>query len=63
MKKKPIATSFEKIDTQEMIKIEGGIGLKYDRVVIIGCIPPFPPLQPGQVTWNPWIGQPYPYPA
>jgi hypothetical protein len=33
-----------------------------NRVVIIGCTTPVPPLQPEQVTWNPWIGQPYPMP-
>jgi hypothetical protein len=34
------------------------------EVVIIGCTtrPPFGGYPPGTVTWNPWIGQPYPQP-
>jgi hypothetical protein len=32
------------------------------EVVIIGCTtrPPMGGYPPGTVTWNPWIGQPYP---
>jgi hypothetical protein len=32
------------------------------EVVIIGCTtrPPVGGYPPGTVTWNPWIGQPYP---
>ena len=39
-----------------------GGGLFGDKVVIIGCTtpPPFGGYPPGTVTWNPWIGQPYP---
>jgi hypothetical protein len=37
-------------------------GLLHSDVVIIGCTtrPPFGGWPPGTVTWNPWIGQPYP---
>lgn len=63
MKKKQAQPGFEKVDAREMSKIQGGRGLFDSRVVIIGCTTnPFPPLKPGQVTWNPWIGQPYPMP-
>ena len=32
------------------------------EVVIVGCTTPRPigGYPPGTVTWNPWIGQPYP---
>jgi hypothetical protein len=53
------STKFETVDVAELLTIDGGL-LFDDRVVIIGCTPPFPPLQPGQIPWNPWIGQPYP---
>ena len=56
MKKKQAVASFVKIDSREMTKVEGGRALLGGRVVIIGCTTPFPPLKPGQVTWNPWIG-------
>jgi hypothetical protein len=49
---------FESVEAVELFSVDGG--LLNNRVVIIGCIPPFPPLGPGQVPWNPWIGQPYP---
>ncbi|MBR1282115.1 hypothetical protein JQ597_08720 [Bradyrhizobium sp. AUGA SZCCT0177] len=41
-----------------------GGGIFGDKVVIIGCTtqPPFGGYPPGTVTWNPWIGQPYPTP-
>ena len=40
-------------------------GLIHDKVVIIGCTtrPPMGGYPPGTVTWNPWIGQPYPQPT
>jgi hypothetical protein len=40
-------------------------GLIHDKVVIIGCTtrPPMGGYPPGTVTWNPWIGQPYPQPG
>ncbi len=63
MKKKQDVPSFNKIDARELTKIKGGRGLLDTRVVIIGCTTPIPPLRPGQVTWNPWIGQPYPMPV
>jgi hypothetical protein len=52
-------SKFEAIDDAELIAVDGGL-LRGDGVVIIGCIPPFPPLKPGEVYWNPWLGQPYP---
>ncbi len=63
MKKKQTAQSFKKIDLHEMTNVQGGRGLLDSRVVIIGCTTPLPPLQPGQVYWNPWLGQPYPMPV
>ena len=38
--------------------VNGGRG----EVVIVGCTTPRPigGYPPGTVTWNPWIGQPYP---
>jgi hypothetical protein len=50
---------FEMVEAVELITVDGGLVFD-DRVVIIGCTPPFPPLQPGQIPWNPWLGQPYP---
>jgi hypothetical protein len=46
------ALTLEQLET-----VNGGRG----EVVIIGCTTPrtFPP---GTITWNPWIGQPYPQP-
>ena len=39
-------------------------GGRYGEVVIVGCTtrPPLGGYPPGTVTWNPWIGQPYPQP-
>jgi hypothetical protein len=49
--------------TQELFidvldRVNGGRG----EVVVVGCTtqPPFGGYPPGTVTWNPWIGQPYP---
>jgi hypothetical protein len=50
---------FETVEAVELNTVDGGYLLD-DRVVIVGCTSPFPPLRAGQVTWNPWIGQPYP---
>jgi len=47
---------------EQLEAASGGLGL--DKVVIIGCTtrPPIGGYPPGTVTWNPWIGQPYPTP-
>lgn len=50
---------FEVVESAELNKVDGGYLLDA-RIVIVGCTTPTPPLRPGQVTWNPWIGQPYP---
>ena len=44
--------------TDELDSVSGG----RPEVVIIGCTTPRPMggYPPGTVTWNPWIGQPYP---
>ena len=46
---------------EQLETVNGG---KYGEVVIIGCTtrPPIGGYPPGTVTWNPWIGQPYPQP-
>jgi hypothetical protein len=45
---------------EQLENVNGGRG----EVVIIGCTtrPPMGGYPPGTVTWNPWIGQPYPQP-
>ena len=53
--------ALEMVEAAELIKVDGGL-LFDDRVVIIGCTTPPPVPRPGQVTWNPWLGQPYPMP-
>jgi hypothetical protein len=55
------------IDLEQLDSVSGGLlngGLFGEKVVIIGCTtrPPFGGWPPGTVTWNPWIGQPYPTP-
>jgi hypothetical protein len=54
--------ALEQLDTVSGGRIGGGFF--GDKVVIIGCTtpPPFGGYPPGTVTWNPWIGQPYPTP-
>jgi hypothetical protein len=55
-------TGADILSVEQLETVSGGrIG---DRVVIIGCTtrPPFGGYPPGTVTWNPWIGQPYPTP-
>ncbi len=47
---------FEKVEAVELVAVDGGYLLD-NRVVIVGCTTP---PRPGQVTWNPWIGAPYP---
>ncbi len=58
------SSPFERVAADaELVEVAGGLGFGLgDRVVIIGCTPPFPPIGPGQIPWNPWIGQPYPTP-
>jgi hypothetical protein len=58
------SSPFERVaGDAELVEVEGGLGIGLgDRVVIVGCTPPFPPLKPGQIPWNPWIGAPYPMP-
>jgi hypothetical protein len=43
---------------EQLDSVNGGRG----EVVIVGCTtrPPMGGYPPGTVTWNPWIGQPYP---
>jgi hypothetical protein len=43
---------------EQLDNATGGRG----EVVIVGCTtrPPLGGYPPGTVTWNPWIGQPYP---
>jgi hypothetical protein len=45
------------LTAEEMTAVSGG--LRGDRIVIQGCIPPFFPVPPGTVVWNPWIN-PFP---
>lgn len=54
------SSPLEAVEAAELTAIEGG--LMNDRVVIIGCTTPPGTLKPGQIPWNPWIGQPYPVP-
>jgi hypothetical protein len=42
----------------QLDRVSGG---SRGEVVIIGCTTPRP-MSPGTITWNPWIGQPYPQP-
>ena len=51
-------TPLQEVSTDEQIAVFGGTA--NDGVVIVGCTQPFPHLKPGQIAWNPWIGQPYP---
>jgi len=52
----------EILSAEQLETVSGGFGI--DKVVIIGCTtrPPIGGYPPGTVTWNPWIGQPYPMP-
>ena len=54
----------QKTDILTFEQLDGVNGGR-DKVVIIGCTtrPPFGGYPPGTVTWNPWIGQPYPQPT
>jgi hypothetical protein len=47
------------LSLEQLEKVSGG---RRGEVVIVGCTtrPPFGGYPPGTVTWNPWIGQPYP---
>jgi hypothetical protein len=54
----------EILGLEQLETVSGGLIGFGDKVVIIGCTtrPPFGGYPPGTVTWNPWIGQPYPTP-
>ncbi|WP_298362658.1 hypothetical protein [uncultured Bradyrhizobium sp.] len=51
----------EVLSLERLEQVSGGRG---GEVVIIGCTtrPPLGGYPPGTITWNPWIGQPYPQP-
>lgn len=51
----------EVLSLEQLEEVNGGRG---GEVVIIGCTtrPPLGGYPPGTITWNPWIGQPYPQP-
>ncbi len=50
------------LTTEHLDSIIGGF--RDGEVVIVGCTtrPPIGGYPPGTITWNPWIGQPYPQP-
>ena len=50
------------LNIDELEAVAGGAG---GEVVIVGCTTPRPlgGYPPGTITWNPWIGQPFPQPT
>jgi hypothetical protein len=45
-------------------QLDSVFGGRDGEVVIVGCTtrPPLGGYPPGTITWNPWLGQPYPRP-